>query len=534
MPCVELLRTVTVCVVGVGRPFTHSPTFSTMTRRRTLSRLGALAAAALVLSGCATAGGPSTDPDAPTELTWGWALPTSWDPVTSKAGWDTHALALVYDGLTQLDPDGNVVPGLAEEWVYSEDGTTVTFTLRDAAFTDGSPVDAAAVKANLERGRDQADSTLAGQLKIVTGVDVVDEQTVAVHLDQADYQVPYLFAGKTGFIVNPAAFDDVATLATQPEGSGPFALNEYVPNSHADLEKNADYWAADRIFIDEFHIAPVTDPATVVAGVQTGQFDVALVPPSQVQAAESANLIVEKIRALTVRALDVNNTIAPFDDPLVLQAISHATDRQALVDGAYFGQGTPNFQPFPAGYIAYDESLDDLYPYDVAKAKKLLADAGHPDGIDITLSLADTDSAIAEVLQAQWKEAGITVTLEVLPPGDIATNYIQRDHPLVLDSFSGRQSPIQALEVLFGEEGLMNLGRNTPAEITAAVDLARATPTDSPDYEENLQSAVSTAVRTMPNTFLFTWPRILIHPDSVTGIQHWVDVQRWEDVKVGG
>ncbi len=501
-------------------------------RRATALRVAALAAAAtLALAGCAGGAAPSGT-SAGTSLTWGWALPTSWDPVTSTAGWDTHALALVYDGLTQLDPDGKVVPGLAKSWSYSPDGTAITFELRDATFSDGTPVDAAAVKANLERGRDQADSTLAGQLKIVTGVDVVDADTVTVHLDQADYQVPYLFAGKTGFIVNPAAFTDPTTLATQPEGSGPFVLDDYVPNAHADLHKNADYWNAGHIFIDEFHVVPVTDPATVVAGVQTGQWDVAIVPPSQVDASESAGLVVEKIRALTVRALDVNNTVAPFDDPKVLQAISHATDRQALVDGAYFGQGTPNFQPFPTGYVAYDKNLDDLYPHDVDAAKALLAEAGHPDGIDIELSLSDADSAIAEVLQAQWAEAGIRVKLNVLQPAAIAQNYVKRTYPLVLDSFSGRQSPLQALEVLFGTTGLMNLGGTTPPELTAAIDAARATPTDAADYSEKLQNAVSIAVKTMPNTFLFTWPRILVHPKTVSGIRHWVDVQRWEDVTV--
>lgn len=497
------------------------------------SRLVALtAAAALLLTGCATGTGTASS-GTTTDLVWGWALPTSWDPVTSTAGWDTHALALVYDGLTQLDPDGNVVPGLAEKWEYSADGTAVTFTLREGLeFSDGSPIDAEAVKENLERGRDQADSTLAGQLRIVTGVDVVDDRNVTVHLDQADYQVPYLFAGKTGFIVNPKAFDDVTTLATQPEGSGPFELTEYVPNAHADLKKNDLYWNADHIFIDTFHVVPVADPATVVAGTQSGQYDVAIVPPSQVDAAEKAGLDVEKIRALTVRTIDVNNTVAPYDDPKVLQAISHATDRQALVDGAYFGQGTPNFQPFPEGYVAYDDSLDDLYPYDVDAAKKLLAEAGHPDGIDITLGIQDADSAIAEVLQAQWAKAGIRATLEVLAPN--VNNYVTRTYPFVLDSYSGRQSPLQALEVLYGPEGLMNLGKNTPQELTDAIDAARATPTDAADYAEKLQKAVSIGVKTMPNTFLFTWPRILIHPKQVTGIQHWIDVQRWEDVKVTG
>lgn len=502
-----------------------------MTTRTRLVPLALLTAAALAMSGCASASAPQSGDDAETTLTWGWALPTSWDPVTSVAGWDTHALALVYDGLTQLDTEGDVVPGLAESWEYSDDGTAVTFTLREGlVFADGSPIDAAAVKANLERGRDQADSTLAGQLAIVTGVDVVDERNVTVRLDQADYQVPYLFAGKTGFIVNPAAFEDVTTLATQPEGSGPFELVEYVPNAHAYLEKSDEYWNAEHILIDDFRLVPVTDPATVVAGVQTGQWDVALVPPSQVEAADAAGLEVEQIKALTVRTIDVNNTVAPFDDPLVLQAISHATDRAALVKGAYFGQGTPNYQPFPEGYSAYNPELEDLYPYDVERAQELLAEAGHPDGLDIELGIGEADSAIAEVLQAQWAEAGIRATLTVLPPN--ANNYINRTYPFVLDSYSGRQSPLQALEVLYGPEGLMNLGRNTPDELVAAIDEARATPTDSADYEQKLQDAVAVAVKSMPNTFLFTWPRILVHPTGVTGIQHWIDVQRWEDVTV--
>jgi peptide/nickel transport system substrate-binding protein len=502
-----------------------------MTSRNRLPALAVLAVATLAMAGCSASAGAT--PSETTSLTWGWRLPTSWDPVTSTAGWDTHALALVYDGLTQLDTKGEVVPGLAEKWEYSADGTAITFHLRpDAEFSDGSAVDAEAVKENLERGRDQENSTLAGQLRIITAVDVVDAHTVTVHLDQADYQVPYLFAGKTGFIVNPAAFDDIASLATQPEGSGPFELTEYVPNAHADLEKNDRYWDADHIFIDEFHVVPVTDDATVVAGVSTGQWDVAIIPPSQAQAAETAKLKVEEIKALTVRALDVNGTVAPFDDQRVLQAISHATDRQALIDAAYFGKGTPNWQPFPDGYIAHDPQLEDLYAHDVDAAKKLLAEAGHPDGLKLDLALGEADVALAEVLQAQWAQAGIDVKLNVLAPAAISQNYVQRTHPFVLDSYSGRQSPLQGLEVLYGPEGLMNLGRQTPQELTDAIDAARATPTDAPEYAQRIQHAVEIGVKQQPNTFLFSWPRILAHPANITGIRHWLDVQRWEDVKV--
>lgn len=532
-----MFRTVAVCVAPHRKAWIakkRASTFASMTSRPRLAPLAALTIAALAFTGCASSQATGDTADG-TSLTWGWRLPTSWDPVTSTAGWDTHALALVYDGLTQLDTEGEPVPGLAESWEYNADGTAITFHLReDGAFSDGSPITAEAVKLNLERGRDQENSTLAGQLRIITTVDAIDEYTVTVHLDQADYQVPYLFAGKTGFIVNPTAFEDVASLATQPEGAGPFALTEYVPNAHATLEKNDEYWNADHIFIDDLSVVPVADDATAVAGVSSGQWDVSTVPASQAQAAESAGLDVEVIKALTVRALDVNGTVAPFDDQRVLQAISHATDRQALIDATYFGHGTANWQPFPEGYVAHNEELNDLYPHDVDAAKDLLAEAGYPDGVDITLTLGEDDTALAELLQAQWAEAGIGVTLNVQAAAAISQNYVQRTFPFVLDSYSGRQSPLQALEVLYGPEGLMNLGRETPDELTAAIDVARATPTDDAEYAQKLQDAVAIGVAQQPNTFLFSWPRILIHPQKVTGIQHWLDVQRWEDVKVEG
>lgn len=487
----------------------------------------------MLLSGCAVTSGASSSSENSRHLTWGWNLPSSWDPVTSTAGWDVHALALVYSGLTQLSPNGTVEPSLAQSWQYNTAGDKVTFTLRPSlTFSDGTPLDATAVKSSLERGRDQSNSTQAGQLKVITSIIVADATHVTLDLDQADYQIPLLLSGRTGFIVNPtAAKKDLAGLATKPAGSGPFVLTDYVPSAHADLVKNKHYWNQKHIFIDDVTVKPVTDPSVVVGGVQSGQFDLAVVPPSQVQNAKSAGLRVDVINALTVRVFDVNNTVAPFNNPKVLQAISRAIDRNALIKQGYFGEGTPNWQPFPKGYVAHDPELDNLYPFDQTQAKTLLKEAGHPNGISVALGIAAADSALAEVLQAQLAAADITVKLEVIPPAN--NNYITRQYPFVLDSFSGRESPLQALEVLYGPTGLMNLGRNAPASIQTAVDKARATPLDSPHYAANIQAAVKAAVTTMPNTFLFTWPRILIHKQSVTGIQHYLATQRFEDVHVG-
>ncbi|SDU60855.1 ABC transporter substrate-binding protein [Jiangella alkaliphila] len=498
--------------------------------------LSVLTAALLVLAGCAGDSTPTSQSGGETSggsLSWGWHLPSTWDPVTSTVGQDVHVLSLAYAALTKQDVDGNAAPALAESWEYNATGDEVTFTLREGlTFTDGTPLDAEAVRHSLLRGRDAPDSTIGAQLGVVTDVRVDSPTEVTLLLNQPDYQIPLLLSGKTGMIVSPSAVEnDVEGLATAPVGAGPFALDEYVPASHATLHKNEDYWDAESILVDDFELRVPPDPTVAVAGVQSGQFDVAVIPPAQIEAARAAGLEVDVIDVFTVRVLDVDNTVEPFDDPRVTQAISHAINRQELVDVAFFGEGDPNWQPFPSDYLAWNEQLDELYTFDQDRARQLLAEAGYPDGVAVTLTTQADNDPLAELLQQQLQEVGIDVTLEVATPG--ANNYVTRQYPFVVDSFSGRESPLQALEVLFGPEGLMNLGRNAPPEIQQAIDVARATPLEDPGYEQAVQDAVAAAVTTMPNTFLFTWPRIFARDPSVQGFEHYIGTQRFEGVTVG-
>lgn len=478
-----------------------------------------------VLAACGTGAQGSTS----TKLAWGWTLPSTWDPVTSTVGNDVHALSLVYAAITKQDLKGNAVPALAESWKYNASGTEVTFTLRSGlTFSDDSALDAQAVRKSLLRGRDAPDSTIGAQLKVVKDIRVDSPTAVTLILDQADYQIPNLLAGKTGMIVNLAG--DTASLATKPAGAGPFALKQYVPGSHAALVKNASYWDAENIHVEDFELKTPPDPTVAVAGLQSGQFDIAVIPPSQIEAAKNAGLEVDVITVLTVRVLDVNNTVKPFDNPKFLQAVSHAVNREELVDTGFFGQGEKNWQPFPKGYVAYNSELEDLYPYDADRAKQLLAEAGHPNGVDITLWTNAAEDPLAELLQVQLTKVGIRTKIAVVTPG--SNNYVTRKYPFVLDSFSGRESPVQAMEVLFGPSGLMNLGRNSPPELATAIDKARATPLDSPEYPAVIQAATATAVRSMPNTFLFSWPRIFARKPGVSGFEHYIGTQRFEGVRV--
>ncbi|MEU6119422.1 ABC transporter substrate-binding protein [Streptomyces sp. NPDC047117] len=501
--------------------------------RRSFLGLALGAGSAFALSACGGRATTAAAGEAAT-LKWGWDLPTSWDPVTSSAGWDVHALSLVYSGLTKLDEKGNAVPALARSWKYNDDGTAVTFTLRKGlTFSDGTPLDATAVKKSIERGRDAPKSLIASQLVGVRKAVARDARTVELQLVEPDYQFPALLAGKTGMVVNPKAFEkDAGSLATRPAGSGPYTLTSYVQNSRALLRRNPRYWDAGSIKAENFELYPLPEESTVVASLTSGQYNVAQIPGSQVEAARAAGLQVQVIPSMVVRVLDVHIGKEPLTDPDVALALKYAVDREELLKTAAFGHGEVTRQFFPKGYAGHDEALEKLFPYDPEKAKRLLAKAGHADGLEITLTTQQAEGA-AELIQAQLKKVGITAKIETIPAAQ-ATQivYVQRSKALYFDQFAGRDAATQAFQVLFGKEGLMNPGRTTSPELEKALDTVRRTPLDAPEYPEVLQKATGIAVRTMPNVFLYTVPRILARNAQVSEIPAYAVVQRFEGVTV--
>ena len=509
-------------------------TDSAVLARRSFLGLGMGVGAAVALTACGSGSVAGSAAGSAGTLKFGWALPTSWDPIYSSAGWDVHDLSLVYSALTKLDAHGNAVPALASSWTYDPSGTRITFTLRPGlTFSDGSVLDAAAVKKSLDRSRTDPKSLVAAQLANVASVTAVGATGVVVQLAQADYQIPNLLAGKTGMIVSPKAFEsDAASIATQPAGAGPFTLTSYIQNEKAVLKRNPGYWDAANIKLQNVEVYPLPDASTVVASLQSGQYNVAQIPGSEVAAAKAAGLDVQVISSMVVAVLDINITKAPFTDPDVALALQYAIDRQALLKVQQFGYGEVSNQPFPPGYVGHDPSSDGLYAYDPDKARALLAKAGHANGVDLEITTTAA-AGLPEQLQSQLQAVGINATIQVIPLAQ-ATEivYVNHSEALFTDEFAGRDSAAQAFQVLFGAQGLMNPGRTTPPGLAAALAKVSATPLDSPEYPTVLRAATALAVRSMPNVFLYTVPRILARAAGVSPLPADAVVQRFEGVTV--
>lgn len=490
-------------------------------------------AGAFGLSACDSARARSNAAAERQVLKWAVDFPANWDPVVQGSGAGFRVLALAYAALTEIDEHGKAQPGLARSWTYNAEGDEITFHLRPGLkFSDGTPVNAEAVKLYLERAKYQQNSALDGDLSSIASVRVASELDVLLKLTQVDHQIPLLLGQRVAQITSPKAAQDLKALNGFPIGAGPFKVVELVPESHVYFEKNPDFWNAANIHIDEVKVHAGTDWAMVVPSLQTGVYDFAAIPPSQVKAAQKAGLDVVFQPGFNAANIAVNINKKPFSDKAVLNAARHAINRQEFVDKVTLGHGIPTNQPFPKGYVAYDEASENLWPYDPEKAKRLLKEAGYAPGevkVDLVVSSA---SPAAEIIQSQFGAVGIDVKIVIST--NWAEPFFAKELALSIYGTTGRESPVQTLTAHFGPDGPLNLSSPfVSEEFLAALKVARQTPLDSPDYAENLQLATRAALKSSPTIFTYSSPNLFLKGPRVPRVPAIPGQIHWTGVKLG-
>ncbi len=336
------------------------------------------ALAALVLSATAAAAAPDA-------VTLGMVLePPNLDPTAgAAAAIDEVVYANLFEGLTRFGPDGAVQPALARSWEVSEDGTAYTFHLvTGATFHDGTGFDAEDVKFSLDRAR--AEESANAQKALFAGiaaVEVIDPATVKVVLNAPDGAFPAKMAWGDAVIVAP---ESVATEATHPVGTGPFALADWVQGDHVTLTAYPGYWGA-KPALAKATFRFIADPTAAVMSGDVDAFPNFPAPETlvQFQADPRFKVMVGTTEGETILAM--NNRTPPLNNVQVREAIAHAINRQEIIDGAMFGYGTPigtHFAPHNPDY----EDLTALSAYDPEKSKALLAAAG-VEGLTLRLAL---------------------------------------------------------------------------------------------------------------------------------------------------
>lgn len=354
---------------------------------------------------------------APNAVTVGMGLePTHLDPTAgAAAAIDEVTYANVYEGLTRIDNTGSVQPALAKSWTVSDDGLTYTFTLNSGVkFHDGTDFDADDVVFSLNRARGE-DSVNAqkGLFKTIASVQAVNPTTVQVTLTQPTGSLLFNLGWGDAVMVAPESADD---NKTNPVGTGPFKLGKWVKGDRIELVKNNNYWGSAKV-LDKATFKFIADPSAAFSALMAGDVDAFPNFPApenipMFQSDPRFTVVIGSTEGETI--LSINNAKPPFDKLMVRQAIAHGINRQAIIDGAMFGQGTPIGSHFAPHHPAYLD-LTERYNYDPAKAKKLLAQAGYPDGFDATLTLPPPSYARrgGEIIAADLKKIGIN--LKIIP-----------------------------------------------------------------------------------------------------------------------
>jgi peptide/nickel transport system substrate-binding protein len=372
----------------------------------------ALLASALVLGAALSAQAARTD------IVIGMQLePPNLDPTGgAAAAIDEVVYANVFEGLTRYRSDGSIAPALASSWDISTDGLTYTFHLQSGVkFHDGTDMNAEDVKFSLDRARAE-DSTNAQKalFKGIASVDVVDPLTVKVTLSDPNGGFITNMAWGDAVIVAP---ESIATNTTNPIGTGPFTSTEWVKGDKIVISKNPNYWG-EAVALDKATFKFISDPTAAFAAMMAEDIDAFPGYPApetlpQFAADPRFSVVGGNTEGETILAM--NNKDEHFKNVKIREAVAHAINRQEIIDGAMFGYGKPigtHFAPHNPDYV----DLTGLSNYDPALAKKLLAEAGFPNGFKTTLKLPPPSYARrgGEIIAAQLRAVGIDAEISNL------------------------------------------------------------------------------------------------------------------------
>ena len=323
----------------------------------------------------------------------------------------------IFEGLTKIVENGTVQPLLADDWMISPDSKTWTFKLkRGVKFHDGTTFDSADVKYSFVLyGGEKSTNKNKAVFANMESIETPDPLTVVIKLKEIDAILPFNLGLNTAVITAP---ESAPTNATKPVGTGPFKLDKWVKGDSVTLVKAETWRTPGSVKLEKATFRIINDPSAQIAALMAGDIDAmptfgAYEAVDQFKKDPRFAVTTGTTEGETV--LSTNNKKKPLDDVRVRRAISHALDRKSIIEGAMYGYGTPVGSHFPPHNPAYVD-LTGLYPHDVAKAKALLAEAGFPNGIDLTLKLPPPSYArrSGEIIASQLAAAGIRAKIETM------------------------------------------------------------------------------------------------------------------------
>jgi peptide/nickel transport system substrate-binding protein len=371
----------------------------------------------------------------------------------------------IYDTLYGFDQKGNLVPRLATSLKVSDDARVFTYKLRpNVKFHNGATLTSRDVKASLEHVLDPRSKSTRRPFfaPVIDSVETPDDLTVIFKLKEPDGA----FANKVAGYLYIIPADYLASLpnpdafAQKPVSLGPYKFKSLAPGgSELVLERFDDYWG-EKPRVKTLIFRAITEPASRVNAVLRGEVDLSVALPfsdyARLKKESGLDVIESRVASPVYVRVYTNDKNSPFSNVKVRQALSYALDTNAIIKSVLYGVGEPlgtmisNYYPYGA-----DRSIKP-YPYDPAKARALLAEAGYPKGFDTTLNIqGDIPQGVAEAIAAYWGQVGVKVKLNRLTYATFQRlNNTHTSGPLALSQFTNAlYDPVHPVSGAFASNG---------------------------------------------------------------------------------
>lgn len=391
--------------------------------------------------------------------------PTSMDPITGRHGNDHIMLFPIFETLTNVDLDTLLPkPGLAESW-SNADPLTLVLNLRSGIkFHDGTPLDAEAVRFNLERARTDERSRVKIDLVFVKTIEVTGPHQVTLKLSQPDIVLLAVLSDRAGMMSSPKAIKEAGDRYERaPVGTGPWSLVSWRDAEKLVYTRNEAYWGEKAPALDGLEISIIPEVNTGLRTLIAKQNDFAFqLAPQQKPVAERSNLTVVQGQTVATYQIYLNYSKPPFDNRKVRLAMCHAVDREELNKLTMAGLGEPTVQTLPVAHWAYNKELEGTYRYDPELAKKLLVEAGFDKGVDVEMFINNDQRSQqrGEVLVEQYKKANIRILMRSVPVNELGAKFMgEQLGNAALSVYTGRTDPSQFFSIMFDPKSFINASR---------------------------------------------------------------------------
>ncbi|MGY1551332.1 ABC transporter substrate-binding protein [Microbacterium sp. A588] len=491
-------------------------------RHRVTLRCAGLAVATVLFAGCA-GGMPETsavsaEADPSSTITVGVRfLQNSWDPSKMPGATIVPIYQLVYENLIGLDANLNLVPVLAEKWATPNDGTIWDITLRkNVSFSDGTTFGSEDVTSTLKHNA-AVSSNVRSDLAGVIGVEAVDDHHVRITLSAADASFPETLAGRAGMILSSEVLE--SGDFSVPVGTGAFILDQEVPGTETEFVRNPTYRNADAVKLAGVNVLQFNDPTGMVNALRSADIDMGIIDPEGTDAIKDAGLQTYEIRSAQLVAISMNPTLSPeLADPRIRMALSMAIDREGIVNGIMFGHASAANQFTAPDRFGFNTDIEETQ-YDLAGARKLLAEAGYPNGFTLEMSTPANNKQLAVAVQASWAELGVTAELVFPLPG--AETWENSSIPLGIRNFVPDLNPTSFLRRYLSLESPANPGKVEVPGLTTLMNQAQIT-VDNDDREEIIREVAELTSETIPAHIPVIWRNYTIaYTDDLIGMQQW-------------